>query len=568
MSKLMKCLFAFLLMVGVTACDNGGNTSSSSSSSLEENEVYNKYEKEADEFHLKSWIGAPFEAFEITENDNETVVDYEKSATENYSYVYTTMKGDLADFSYVNITIKGSLKGDSIRTATLRIGVDTEHLEDNIIGADYGLALSNEYQTYSLKIKGVYRARLDIASALAVYPDIGKGGYDALGNLYADTMVIKDVWFSKTLPAGIDEVVNPNVDTGEDTATTVNGWSTYSWCGYSLVEDGENTIVGLNSGSIEEIEWSFIEYRFDNYKEMNKLKFVFENIDNSITKITMKLRGDAYTYVSSGDVVDGEVVEYGYYLYYEQTILQYDLSKAEHKPDSNGDVSFEFNIANEMAYFKAAPDEDHASKFEDGLSFVLLVESDPTTLTYNELQIPNPDGYGRMRIKEVVLSYDETFISYSSDGWLADEWTGYKIDGTKDGVKVSYNNPAEYGRIYKNMVYNNENELKLTINNVGLVCENIVIKIVGDEKGMNTSNPNNPYMEYYEYIIGVYSSSDYNSETEQTTITLPLDSAINDGFKNHINNGVQIWLLIESDPNYSSSFDKVGELYIISCNFN
>ena len=562
MKKVIKSFFAFLLMVSIVSCNKNP-----SSTSIEEVEVYNKYEEKADEFHLNSWIGAPFEAFEITEEDDEAWIEYEKSATENYSYVYTTMSGDLADFSYVNITIKGSLKGDSIRTATLRIGVDTEHLEDNIIGADYNLALSSEYQTYSLKIKGVYRARLDIAAALAVYPDIGKGGYDALGNLYADTMVIKDVWFSKSVPEGV-EIANPNVDSGEDSATTVNGWSTYSWCGYSIVEDGANTIVGINAGSIEDIEWSFVEYRFENYKDMNKLKFLFENIDNSITKITMKLRGDSYTYVSSGDVVDGNVVEYGYYLYYEQTILQYDLSNPEHKPNSNGEVLFNFNIANEMAYFKEAPDAEHASKFEEGFSFVLLIESDPTTLTYNELGIPNPDGYGQMRIKEIGLSYDSSYTSYSTDGWIADDWTGYKISGTEQGVKVSYNNPAEWGRVYKNMEYNNENTLNLTLNNVNLACENIVIKVVGDEKGMNNSDPNNPYMEYYEYIIGVYNSTDYNSETEQTTLSLPLASAINDGFKEHITNGVQIWLLIESDPNYSSSYDRSGELYLISCKFN
>ena len=563
MKKIIKCFFAFLLMIGISSCNNNSNSRVEN-----EGEVYNKYLVGSDEFYLHNWIGAPFEAFDIDETSEETRVDYEKSAVDNYSYIYTTMSGDLADFSYVNITIKGSLKGDSIRTVTLRISVDTENLEDNIIGADYNLALSSEYQTFTLKIKGVFRARLDIATVLAIYPDIGKGGYDALGNLYSDTMVVKDVWFSKTIPSGVKEIANPNVDSGEDAATTVNGWSTYTWCGYSLVQDGDNTIIGLNAGSVDEIEWAYVEYKFNDYENMNKLRFLFNNIDNSVTKITMKLRGDAYKYVASGDIVDGNIVEYGYYLYYEQTILQYDLSNKDHKPDANGDVLFEFNIANEIAYFNQSPDAEHNTKFEDGLSFILLIESDPTTLTYDEVGIPNPDGYAQMKVKEIKLFCDDSYDSFSTDGWIADDWTGYKISGTEKGVKVSYNSPAAWGRVYKNIEYNNESELNLTINNIGLVCENIVIKIVGDEKGMNTDDPNNPYLEYYEYTIGVYQSIDYSLENEMTTLTLPLDSAVNDGFKEHITNGVQIWLLIESDGNYSSTYDRIGELYIISCNFN
>ena len=59
MKKVIKSFFAFLLMVSIVSCNKNP-----SSTSIEEVEVYNKYEEKADEFHLNSWIGAPFEAFE------------------------------------------------------------------------------------------------------------------------------------------------------------------------------------------------------------------------------------------------------------------------------------------------------------------------------------------------------------------------------------------------------------------------------------------------------------------------------------------------------------------------
>ena len=202
MKKIKYFICLLLMVIGVVGC-NGGNNNSNNTN--DEEEYYNVYKTPADEFHLNTWIPAPSEAFEITElENNEVNVAYNKSNINNYCFIYTTMKGYLADFKYINITIRGSLDGDAIRNATLRIARDTADLENNIIGADYNLALSPEYTTFTLKIKSTFRTRLDIATVLAIYPDIGKGGFDAQGNLVADEMEIKDVLFSKEIPKGVE----------------------------------------------------------------------------------------------------------------------------------------------------------------------------------------------------------------------------------------------------------------------------------------------------------------------------------------------------------------------------
>ena len=562
MKKIKYFICLLLMVIGVVGCNNNNNSSPVN----DEGDYYNVYKTPADEFHVNTWIPAPDEAFELTDLENGDLnIRYNKSNANNYCFIYTTMKGDLADFSYVNITIRGSLNGTAIRNATLRIARSTDDLENNIIGADYNLALSPEFTTFTLKIKSTFRTRLDLATVLAIYPDIGKGGIDVQGNLVADEMEIRDVWFSKELPAGVSEISNPNVDSGEDDGTTVNGWKTYSWCGYSMVGTGSETTIGVSATSIDSIEWAFIEYPFSDYTDKNKLTFKFKNLNNTIDKITFKLRGDEEKYINSGDIVDGKVVEYGYALYYEQIILQYENINQDYKPDANGIITLEFDISSQMQYFKESPKEGKASRMEDNLSLVLLVESDPTTVKYDQFGIADVDGYGQMTILETYLEKDDSLIAYGTDGWFSEPWTGYTVKGTANGVQISYTNAASYGRMMKKMDYNGEETLEFVINKTASNCDHLVIKVVGDEKGMNTSNPNNPYMEYYEYTVGIY---DFTEEVTEDNITLilSLTDAMN-FLKGHMENGLTIWLLVESDDNYKNQFDSAGDLFILSCEF-
>lgn len=562
MKKIKYFICLLLMVIGVVGCNNNNNSSPVN----DEGDYYNVYKTPADEFHVNTWIPAPDEAFELTDLENGDLnIRYNKSNANNYCFIYTTMKGYLADFSYVNITIRGSLNGTAIRNATLRIARSTDDLENNIIGADYNLALSPEFTTFTLKIKSTFRTRLDLATVLAIYPDIGKGGIDVQGNLVADEMEIRDVWFSKELPAGVSEISNPNVDSGEDDGTTINGWKTYSWCGYSMVGTGSETTIGVSATSIDSIEWAFIEYPFSDYTDKNKLTFKFKNLNNTIDKITFKLRGDEEKYINSGDIVDGKVVEYGYALYYEQIILQYENINQDYKPDANGIITLEFDISSQMQYFKESPKESKTSKMEDNLSLVLLVESDPTTVKYDQFGIADVDGYGQMTILETYLEKDDSLIAYGTDGWFSEPWTGYTVKGTANGVQISYTNAASYGRMMKKMDYNGEETLEFVINKTASNCDHLVIKVVGDEKGMNTSNPNNPYMEYYEYTVGIY---DFTEEVTEDNITLILSLTDAMNFLNgHIENGLTIWLLVESDDNYKNQFDSKGDLFILSCEF-
>lgn len=562
MKKIKYFICLLLMVIGVVGCNNNNNSSTVN----DDGDYYNVYKTPADEFHVNTWIPAPDEAFELTDLENGDLnIRYNKSNANNYCFIYTTMKGYLADFSYVNITIRGSLNGTAIRNATLRIARSTDDLENNIIGADYNLALSPEFTTFTLKIKSTFRTRLDLATVLAIYPDIGKGGIDVQGNLVADEMEIRDVWFSKELPDGVSEISNPNVDSGEDDGTTINGWKTYSWCGYSMVGTGSETTIGVSATSIDSIEWAFIEYPFSDYTDKNKLTFKFKNLNNTIDKITFKLRGDEEKYINSGDIVDGKVVEYGYALYYEQIILQYENINQDYKPDANGIITLEFDISSQMQYFKESPKEGKTSRIEDNLSLVLLVESDPTTVKYDQFGIADVDGYGQMTILETYLEKDDSLIAYGTDGWFSEPWTGYTVKGTANGVQISYTNAASYGRMMKKMDYNGEETLEFVINKTASNCDHLVIKVVGDEKGMNTSNPNNPYMEYYEYTVGIY---DFTEEVTEDNITLILSLTDAMNFLNgHIENGLTIWLLVESDDNYKNQFDSKGDLFILSCEF-
>ena len=218
-----------------------------------------------------------------------------------------------------------------------------------------------------------------------------------------------------------------------------------------------------------------------------------------------------------------------------------------------------------MQYFKESPKEGKASKMEDNLSLVLLVESDPTTVKYDQFGIADVDGYGQMTILETYLEKDDSLIAYGTDGWFSEPWTGYTVKGTANGVQISYTNAASYGRMMKKMDYNGEETLEFVINKTASNCDHLVIKVVGDEKGMNTSNPNNPYMEYYEYTVGIY---DFTEEVTEDNITLILSLTDAMNFLNgHIENGLTIWLLVESDDNYKNQFDSKGDLFILSCEF-
>ena len=72
-------------------------------------------------------------------------------------------------------------------------------------------------------------------------------------------------------------------------------------------------------------------------------------------------------------------------------------------------------------------------------------------------------------------------------------------------------------------------------------------------------------MEYYEYTVGTYNFSEEVTE-DNIVLDLPLADAMN--FLNgHMENGVTIWLLVESDGSYTNEFDASGELYVVSCEF-
>ena len=322
---------------------------------IEDEEFANVYEGGKEDFHVHSWYESEAGAIDINENEDTGVVkvNYRKNVNFEYAHIYTTVLGPLADFTYVNFRAKGT-PGKSV---AIRVCYDPEDLEtSNVLGNDVSFSLTEEYQTHTLKVKSIYRTRLDLAKRICIFPEIGQAG-----SSIRDAFTFEDFYFSKEIPEGAT-LENPGVDTG-DTSVNVNGWKTQAWTFYTLYPIGGNTGVTYKNAA----EWAYIEKDIDIAESHNHLKFTFENLpydnDLSVTHIVFILRGDVSAHIT-------EDVEYDYYTYYEETIYTYDLTKDnEVEPDEDGLITLDIPLTSALNTLK-----DH---HEDGYRLTLLIESRP-----------------------------------------------------------------------------------------------------------------------------------------------------------------------------------------------
>ena len=402
MKKIIALVFASLLLVGCSSSQNPYNPYAS----REGEEVLNKYEGDGNDFHISKWY--PSEAGQITIDEGEEVkVEYTKNVDFEYTNLYTTVMGRFADFEYINFKAKGTPgKGIAFR---MYYGEKENELA-NVLGDDVSFSLTSEYAVHSLKVKDVYKTRMDLLRKVCIFPEIGVSGSTG-------TFTFSDVWFSKEMPEG-STWENPGVDTG-DSSVTVNGWRTEGWTQYTLYSEGTKTGVKYSKAA----EYAYIEKSMDIKEGDNGLEFKFENMKlgglPSVTCIRFIIRADVSRYVT-------EDVEYPYYEYYEATAYGYDLTKEdEFQPDANGITTVRFSLADAL--------DSIGEHHENGYRLTLMIESHPD----------DDAKYKRYRNGEMVIHEFSTFYdpSYKVDMYSVDEPGVYELNDIEGIEKnVTYEN--------------------------------------------------------------------------------------------------------------------------------
>lgn len=536
MKKSLVLLLSSLLLI---SCSGQSKSNYDPYSSRADEDISNRYETPADEFHISHWYSSDFGQSEIEDNGDEVKVSYTKNIDYEYSNIFTTVIGRFADFEYINFRAKGTPgKGVTFR---LYYGKGDSEL-NNVLGNDVSFSLANDYQVYSLKVKNTYKTRMDLLSKVCIFPEIG------LANT-SGTFYFTDVWFSKTMPEGASWE-NQGVDTG-DSSITVNGWRTEAWTQYTLYSlGGDKTGVRYSKAA----EYAFIEKKIEIKDGDNAFHFDFENVllhsKQSITSIRFLLRGDVYKHVDVKDAYD---------LYYESMVYHYDLTKSrEFMPDENNITHLAFSIVKGV--------EEIGEHHVNGYRLTLLIEShpedDPKYKSYRD---------GQMVIHNFESCYDEHCIPDEND-WSTPSWCSYTISKEETGTRISYLKNPDYAITERALAITEEfNGLNFNFENVKLhddlpsvTCIRFYIR--GDVS-KHVEREGESYDLYYEKLVYQYDLTDPSEVQEDenglTKLSFSLAGAIEEIGPHHLN-GYRLTLMIESHPDdkekYASSLD--GEIFV------
>lgn len=564
--KMKKILCALIIILGMVGCDN-----TSSSGNGEPQEYVNKYSTKADRFDIsldsENWYISSWQDLQTSYSNGELTTKYHKSGDSGYADIYANIEGKFADFSYINIKAKAETKGDT--NITIGLYNDNAKKEEefdsfgNLMGSDVNLTLSDEYSYYTLKIKGTYRYRIDLAKAISITPNKG------ITDDSESSFTIAELFFSTTIPEGY-EWKNTGVDSGEDEGISVYNWSTFTWTGYSLLPNKEkeaslivNAAPGDEAGRCA--EYAYLERKIEVNELDNVLKFAFVNQTrngkpNSITRITFFLRGDVKERVTPPD-------GYAYNLYYEAKIYNYRYGdQNEVLEDENGVINLHIPIQSALSELK-----DHS---EDGLRLTLLVESDPSERGIRDENTKyNYDGNGAMDIKE-VSTYNNSNITATT--WRTETWTNYSIVSSIDNkTTVSFTSlGGEYAYI-ESPIEISEGATTidfvfedLPYNNTSPSIQNIAFVLRGDISEHVDADPSNgipyEYDLYHEHTLFEYDVR--NNETIETnkevTVSMDIQEALTVIGENHTG-GYRLVVMIESKPTLDNS-DGIGQMNIVS----
>ena len=515
----MKKRLTFLILASALICSCSGEaTKQYDPYANREIEATNIYSGDGKDFHLHGWYGSSFGVFDVTENDNIIQASYTKEKDYEYANLYTTVQGRFADFEYINIKAKGTL-GKAI--AFRMYYGESESETNNVLGNDVSFSLSEQFETYSLKVKDIYKTRMDLLTRVCIFPEIGVAA--------SGKFEFSDVWFSKAIPEG-SSLKNEGVDNG-DIKVNVNGWTTDAWTQYTLYALGNKTGVKYSRAA----EYALIQKDIT-IGEEDAMSFKFQNVKfgtkYSITCIRFSLRGDVLRHVS-------EDVPYPYDLYYESDLYHYDNTNPEEvQPDENGVVSLKFSL-------KAAIDaigEHHANGYHLALMIESHPEDDRKYINYRN---------GEMIIEEVSLFVDEK-KEFDVDGWSSEDWTHYSISKVENDVVVAYEQTAEYGFIQKTLELTaNDNAINFSFKNIDSSVKDIHFILRGDFKEHVKPEGKEEYDLFHESEMYHYSlNKDFEYQADANgviTVKIPLNDAIKAIGENN-KEGYRLVLNIDSHP--------------------
>ena len=404
MKKLLLFLSSLFLLVG---CNTKNPYDPYASRANED--VKNVYNGDGNDFHVSYWYAPDDKSIDVEKQDNgEYKVFYQKHFGMEYSGMYTTIQGPLADFTYINFVARGT-PGKNI---TLRMYSSKDETEvNNVLGNDVGFSLTEENSIHSLKVKGPLKTRMDLLRKIVIIPEMGVDSG-------MDTFYINDVYFSKTLPENA-RWENTGVDTG-DTSITVNGWKTEGWTMYSLYPIAGGTGVRYNAAA----EWATVEHKLDIKENDNSLRFTFRNVNNSVNTIRFLLRGDVMEHISEG-------VEYEYDIFYEASIYAYDIGREDEvKPNAEGNVVLELPLTNAIN----AIGEHHVKL---GYRLTLLIESNPD----DQAKYPY-EREGEMHILGLETYHGEVKVDYY---YMIEQGNYVLIDNEFGEKTITYENVSGDG---------------------------------------------------------------------------------------------------------------------------
>ncbi len=383
--------------------------------------VNNVYKGDGNELTVEKFSTSNMQIVErpVKQEDGSYKVHYTNVA--GYDYISSSVSGRLADFTYINIIAKGT-PGKSI---ALRIyHSENEDENHNVLGNDVSFSLNAEFSIHTLKVKGVYKTRLDLARSVCIYPELAIAG--AAGDFY-----YKDIWFSSE-PAEGGTIENPGVDSG-DTSKSVNGWTYEAWTGYTLYKDAKGTGVSY----VEAKDYAFISKVLDiETKKDNALRFSFENVvefdEQTVSHIRFLLRGDV-----SGHGISEE--GYAYDIFFEEVLFTYNINDplSYVAPDENNITTLEIPLANAISKI--------GNNHKNGYKLTVLIESFAA-----EKEVYDMSRDGKMIITECEL-HDG---GYSADKYTQSEDAEFQYTLTeKSGVDMNVTYEGLAGNKYWPIIY-------------------------------------------------------------------------------------------------------------------
>ena len=537
--KYISILFANLLIVSCSS----NSVKHYNPYNVDADEYANIYKGDKEDFYLHSWYEADADIIRIEEDFDTGLVkaNYRKGVNYEYTYMYTSVCGPFADFTYINFFAKGT-PGKSI---TFRVCYDEIDLEkSNVLGNDVSFSLGENYEIYTLKVKGTYKTRLDLVKRVCIFPEIGLSG-----SSIRDSFSFKSCWFSKEMPEGA-KWVNEGVDTG-DTTINVNGWRTQSWTFYTLYDKG-NGLTGLTYNMAA--EYAYIEKDIDINEDDNVLRFSFENILSvddklSVSHIVFKISGDVKEHI-----VDG--VEYDYYTYYDSIPYIYDLTKSDEiMPDENNLITLNIPISSALSTI--------GNHHENGYRLTLLIES----------RVDDFDKFlfsrdGHMIIHDTYTLYQEDIVEelYSQFG------ENTYVLSNKDGVEknVTYTNirgNAYWPRLCRQIKTNVGDKIHVVLHNnlTSPVRIGLHAGILNDDR--SDSEKNNMFFPLFQnngknsdgyFMDG--STFDINGEEDyELTISVDEDSQYGVDYQNDTINVIQFLI----DNCYGDTTLRSGDIDIV-----